>query len=550
MNNYTGDDLLNTFKSLDIDLRNLSPNVIKAWFDTDCKDTQQLLNWMCFSLSDVNYVPPLERAEFEKLNALDSNKCVEEIVNLNRSYLSILDSDQTLEEIMLIQDEIDLLEEENKTLDKLLNAYENMDGNFSLDLTHKTQKEIKSKVECKKSQEACADLSAGLDETNKKLQKRLVEYDPDAHFVNFVNVKDYLEIIDDLNSFLLPLMEIDQTSLDHPDDYFSEALETCRKRILHSQQIYLANKVELEKLSEILEFLNTANINESMLSWSSLKSHTKFEAKEMYKKRMCDVLDDIASKFAEYHLKLTKIRFVEEELQNYQKKSQNLSMVLENLTKFLSYYTLTNCLQIEEKKDVECVNSFYQKMVKYVNEDLFKCTSRINQMNNVIDEHKTYLSRAPHEKVKLVTAIAKVLNSDGYELESVLEAVGRFKAEMDFLERQVFSVGVRNEKEKAQKIKDNIRVLENFLISGPTHTVVIVPIDLQNVWFEIEDHLKRESLSVGQAVQIPQNTRKLLTKAQNYTRQLWMNFLTNPSKLDTILKQAEDDFKSRTAHYF
>ena len=60
---FTGHDLLEAFKDLNIDLRTLNPNVIKAWFDTDCKSTKNLLNLMCYSLSKANYVSPLEQAE-------------------------------------------------------------------------------------------------------------------------------------------------------------------------------------------------------------------------------------------------------------------------------------------------------------------------------------------------------------------------------------------------------------------------------------------------------------------------------------------------------
>lgn len=61
---YSGEDLLKVFSALNIDLRKLNRNVIKAWFDTDCKKTSNLLEWMCYSLSDVNYISPLEKAEY------------------------------------------------------------------------------------------------------------------------------------------------------------------------------------------------------------------------------------------------------------------------------------------------------------------------------------------------------------------------------------------------------------------------------------------------------------------------------------------------------
>lgn len=63
MSDYSGEDLLKVFSELNISLLNVSPNVIKGWFDTDDKDLKRLLTWMCISLSKENYLSPLEYAE-------------------------------------------------------------------------------------------------------------------------------------------------------------------------------------------------------------------------------------------------------------------------------------------------------------------------------------------------------------------------------------------------------------------------------------------------------------------------------------------------------
>lgn len=60
----------------------------------------------------------------------------------------------------------------------------------------------------------------------------------------------------------------------------------------------------------------------------------------------------------------------------FRQKSQNVLKILENITKCLSYYIITNYLQFEEKKNVECISNFYQKMTRYINEDLHRCRAR------------------------------------------------------------------------------------------------------------------------------------------------------------------------------
>lgn len=63
MSDFNGDNLLNIFKQLNIQLLNVSPNVVKGWFDTDENSMKNLLKWMCASLSSEIFVSPLEAAE-------------------------------------------------------------------------------------------------------------------------------------------------------------------------------------------------------------------------------------------------------------------------------------------------------------------------------------------------------------------------------------------------------------------------------------------------------------------------------------------------------
>lgn len=63
MFDFSGDDLLNVFQDLNVQLLNLNPNVVKGWFDTDDPNMKNLLKWMCSSLSTDVFVSPLENAE-------------------------------------------------------------------------------------------------------------------------------------------------------------------------------------------------------------------------------------------------------------------------------------------------------------------------------------------------------------------------------------------------------------------------------------------------------------------------------------------------------
>lgn len=61
MSQANADDLLKAFEKLHIDLGDLNPQVIKAWFDTDCEKTKSLLTWLS-SLTEENYLSPTEQS--------------------------------------------------------------------------------------------------------------------------------------------------------------------------------------------------------------------------------------------------------------------------------------------------------------------------------------------------------------------------------------------------------------------------------------------------------------------------------------------------------
>lgn len=142
MADLNGDHLLNTFKDLNVQLLNLSPNVIKGWFDTDDKNMKYLLKWMCTSLSAANCVSPLETAEYVFIFLVWTNICYffcrynelqtpvslqnieQEVEDLESEYSELFEADLTEVDINILEDEIEMLLEEERNLDHLVSMSE------------------------------------------------------------------------------------------------------------------------------------------------------------------------------------------------------------------------------------------------------------------------------------------------------------------------------------------------------------------------------------------------------------------------------------------
>ncbi|XP_066257113.1 uncharacterized protein [Euwallacea similis] len=460
---------------------------------------------------------------------------------------------QNEEEITFLKNELSILEEEERRLDELIACSEARNERLSLELTHKTEKEIQLQVECKKSQSACEALCKTLDEVNRKLRDRLTRYDPDSHFVKFIDMRSSNENIRNICSLVAPLIDPDHTIHEKSDDYLSLAtskdLEICRRRILRSHQIYLANQVEIEKLKAMLDFLSMVNINENNPSWDLINSQESITVKELFKKEILEVLDGVALKIADYHLKEIKVHYVERELEYYRKRFKYICNMLDNLTKQLSYCALTNCLQLEEKKDVECINDLCQKIIEYIDVDLGRCHSRTERMKR-IDDYNLHVKKTLFERCQVVSSIIKILGGTANSLESAAEIVGQFKAELNSLQLQIFSSSFSIDEENVRRMRANVDILEEFLSSGPTDKIVLIPTDLQKVCLQIEEHLKKEKESIDIAVGIPKMAIKSMKQSAKFIKELWMNFLINPSKVEYVLLQAEEDFNKRNCEYF
>ncbi|XP_066154806.1 uncharacterized protein [Euwallacea fornicatus] len=460
---------------------------------------------------------------------------------------------QNEEEISFLQNELSILEEEDRRLDELIACSKARNERLSLELTHKTEKEIQSNIDCKKSQSACEALCKTLDEVNRKLRDTLTRYDPDSHFVNFIDMTNGNENIRKICSLVAPLIDPEHTIHEKSDDYLSLAtskdLEICRRRILRSCQIYLANQVEIEKLKAMLDFLLMVNVNENNPSWDLINSQESLAAKEVFKKGILEILDGVALKMADYHLKEIKVHYLERELEYYRKRFKYICDMLDNLTKQLSYYVLTNYLQLVETKDVECINDLLKRIMEYIDDDLGRCHSRTEKMKR-IDDYNLHMKKPLLERCQVASSIIKILGGTANSLESAAEIVGQFKAELNSLQLQIFSSSFSIDEENVHKMRANVNILEEFLSSGPTDKIILIPTNLQKVCLQIEEHLKKEKESIDVAVGIPKIAVKSMKQSAKLIKELWMNFLINPSKVEHVLLQAEEDFNKRNCEYF
>ncbi|KAJ8924466.1 hypothetical protein NQ315_007263 [Exocentrus adspersus] len=497
MCDYCGEDLLKVFKDLNVSLLNLNPNVIKAWFDTDDTALQNLLAWMCASLSKENFVPPLESAEFLEIKTpLVGEKYQQELRNIEELYPGIFDAEFNALEIELLEDEIELALEEEKQLDELIGVNKVLENSLSKDLSVATSKEIKSAVQLKSMQELCNALSEKLDEVNVKLHLQLEKYGSNLYnfefgavrnFINNMDVKECQDNFDNVIGFLAPLLKNESMVVNLPQIVVTATNQTSSEPLFGSESI--------------TSTLNTMK--------TSIFLQMNREGKEQMKRRLCGMLDDISEKLAEHHIAQTKLKYAQQELELYQLKLDSVNKIEEVVLKFLSQFPLLYMLCVLEKNDIDNSDQFYRKILDYINKDLQNCALRTEKMDRVIEEYGVYASKGFGERCRIVKLILNVLTG-GKDL-NLCEAIGvieQYKSELNILQNKLFYSDFYNHKRNTKELKDNVDILQSFLTCGPTHRIVVVPRELLEVLRQVEDHLKKQHASVTSAVEVCSTMKK------------------------------------------
>ncbi|XP_018565896.1 uncharacterized protein LOC108906935 [Anoplophora glabripennis] len=528
---------------------------------------------MCTSLSKENYLSPIENAEFSELKVpLMGEKYEQEVKSIKSEYPGIFDVDMTELEIELLEDEIELALEENKHLDELAKINEALQIELVKDIATETSEEIKTALKLKSTQEMCNSLGEKLDEVNGKLHAQLVKYGSNLYnfefgsvpnFINNIDMKKCKENFDNITSFLTPLLEVEfyPSSLSMADaenqtfsdtistnDPISNTLNIMKNRILHSHQNYVIMKIEVEKAREMLHYLNKTDIDSILHLEENAYTQMSREGKEETKRRMCGMLDNISEKLAEHHIAQTKYKYAQQEQKIYQAKLESLKEIEDMVIKFLSQYILLKILYIQEKKDIDNSDQFFRKILQYINKDLQSCTLRTEKMNKIICKYGDYNLKSIGERFNMIKSIVRILtNEPDFDLQKSLEVVCEFKSELGGLENKLFCSDFYSHKEMVKELRNNVNILQSFLICGPTHRIVVMPPELQKILGEVEEHLKQQITSIKSAVQINSSMNKIPDKWQNYRRQLWMYFYTDPKKMFLILQEIEEEFKSKSS---
>ncbi|XP_057665845.1 uncharacterized protein LOC130899713 [Diorhabda carinulata] len=552
--NMREDDLLRVLNELNVKLCNLNPNVVKAWFDLDDANVKDLLNWMCTSLSKHNYISPLEIAEYNSIdNPLNNDELEVEKEQLDMLYPGIFDVDYNIIELEFLEEDLYLARNEERKLDEEIEKNRKLEQKLTEELTKKVKEEIESSVKLSNSRNKCFSLGEKLDNFNLMIHNQLLmytkvlnqfEYSASPNFINNFNIDCYEEKINNLfYLFKSTIVDKSRGSNLHltilMDDTIANDLVNMKHRILQSRRGYLAKIFEIEKIKAKLSYLEDICIDKVLVSDESLLNETivlKLETKE----RLCEMLEEATKKFADNRIAEVELKYIEQEVESHRAHLKNLEELEGSLREMLAHYYLLYTMYEQEKKDLENYKNLFKKTINYINKDMNNCITRTEKMNNIIDN---FISNNNRINLRFIAPIIKILspNENNFDLNRAFELVSEFHREIDFLESKLFGQGFDKFKTTGRELRESIKVFRNFLISGPTYRVLLIPSELLILIRKVEDLLKKQLESVKSAINIVSSSKENITKWQNYKRQLWMYFCADPNRLNYILQEIQEE---------
>ncbi|XP_044263853.1 uncharacterized protein LOC123010795 [Tribolium madens] len=539
-----GVELIALFEKLNVRTGKLKPSVIKAWFDTDCKD---LLQWICTSITEDCYVSPQEECEYSQLeNVLTGDELVKGIKSIESEYPDLFQVETNVLDQEIAIEMIEVLENQLQDCQLQLDINLQLKHNLAVEYSEVSSQLIKSQVELEDAQEKCMKLSQELDKINNETYTQVAKYcsylyDFDlAEYPKFINNGDITQFE---NNFAHVVSRVGTLHaairVDNDPSRLNDGatLSEIKKRIFNSCKTCLELEMEVEALNSVLKFYDTFNINSLSFPFDCNFIQMEIEESKDYQKQMMIVVEKLLLKYAQYCVNEPSLRFSKNELNLHVSRLDNLNILDESLKKMLVYFNLMHNLFLQEKMDIQDSSNFIKAMQKNSQENLKECYFRKQKMLKQIEEYEKFSAEPIEDKFKLIRDFQIVFSKDVNTLTKALQESTKLKIETTQLKNKHFN-SVQRFKD-CLKSRNNIETLHNFLICGPTCQIVTIPIGLQKLLFQVDQTLAKLQSALKMASNSARKPKEIIARDKwlCYRNQLWMLFVTEPEKMKRLLCQ-------------
>ncbi|CAG9854025.1 unnamed protein product [Phyllotreta striolata] len=576
MGDNSGERLLKVFDELNIDLLNLNRNVVKAWFDADNENQKELMNWMCTSLSQKNYVSPLDLSNFSLLDKHISKEVLEnELLKIEDLHPGIFDEESNALEIEYLEEELKLVCEIEKRLNQSMDFEKSADKQLKQQLAKKSEEKINTSIRLQETEQHCIQASENLDKLHSQIYDKLCSPDislyatqnlPSTYISSFPtdNNLNQFEIL--RNSMEPMLYKASTFCTNNFNDTLSTSLydtlpnlpdastvnemcisnlDTMKNRLISTYCRYFANKIELKNVGDVLKSLDNFS-SETLLTLVQDNLVQNISMETLVNNSLCNTLEDTIKRVkVDQQFNQTKIKFTKEKFALVEMECLEFTDIENIMREIKSNYALLGIMYNIEEKYVKNFETALKQTFEIV-EILNSSISRTNRMKDIIERHNNTLYKDGFE---LMETIFKSLsrNDENFDLNRAVELYSDFNKNIDYLESKHYCHDLEQLTNTGKRTRDSIKELQTFLISGPTTRIVLIPTELQSVVSQLDNVLEEASNGLRSTLnKISKRTARIHNdKWEVYRRQLWMYFYSNPDGLKFILECLKNEFKNR-----
>ncbi|XP_045467406.1 uncharacterized protein LOC123675893 [Harmonia axyridis] len=557
---YNGDHLLKIFGDLQIDLGDLNPNVVRAWFDTDDQDMIYLLNFMCSALSRKNILLAQELTEFQSIeNPLYDTELEKACRQLEEKNPGIFDYDLNLKQLKVSVAELELLEQEEQKLDNLLK----MDGHLQQSLSQSKLNIERESAELdfryEEAYKRCEELSHDLDSKNRCLHEKLsrdlfflsnFQSSEPTHFLNLKNLNDIYDSIE-FKTTLEDMVEKQHSELSGyfsqsninlnstpNNENFEDKLEMSQVQIFSSYFDCLKTKMEAESLYEVNNFLENFFTQDYPLKYNTSIVSDMIEEREM----LLSKIEKKASIIAEEPITSIKIKKSLQELKDVENNLECFNQISKYYSKVSSTTFCAMMLLLQEKKCIEETDQTIRHISKYILHNLDNTKYRLEIMWSYINNFNNF-SREPLEQ--RCEVLRNIVNIYGQNiLKDAYLCCNQLKKNLINLENNLFLN--RNIVEIVEKLYKT-DVAKQFITSGTTNLTITIPKPVMESLKSIQSNLGKQTSTLKLLLHIYSSTLKKLEadKWLKNSRLIWIYFLVAPEKLQDLFCHMEEELKCK-----
>ncbi|XP_017776793.1 PREDICTED: uncharacterized protein LOC108562835 [Nicrophorus vespilloides] len=579
-----GDKLFSLFNELGVNLGKTDRTVVNGWFDSNCKETVDFLNWICNSINTNNVLTSQESDAYELLLdndlLLSNEKYDAALEDLEINHTDIFNVENNLFNNECLMDEIAIADLDLDEADQSVANEQKLGYLLKNSMIKKRNEQTEAEAKKNVAKDKCMVLSNKLQDLNKQLEaqilkygEHLINYDMESNpsFISSIPNEEYNFYCSDVTSVINRVIgkhksapsndlimsstknKLQQSLFNNTES--STILEEMQNRIANSIFKYVQAKSQEYTLESTLNYLNNLDLFEA--STCILQGMDLYQMEGMIISKREQVktitidLEALAGQTSKKYINLPKLAKAEMDLKEMQTKNAYFTDLNAKISGILSFQFLTYLFYERENKNMEITDGFFKEVYQYITYDLKNYELRTEMMNKVIEDYNEYKSKPIVKQYKILQDVMELLQGNSkkeYDLQDVVNVVQQFRGECRNLEKRVYLNDVDTFKADCEPIVENIEVMKRFLMNGPTSEIISIPYNLYTTFKKVSNVLEQQLSIIKTTTILTNDTEKKISKDKwfNIRRQLWMYFLISPKKVLGFIEHIENELKMVT----